>query len=337
MMGLTPRSLVVLVAVTVWCLWIPFDRTAQALDDGARAYWKTMADTNVVSFQYLKFNVDSTGSQVFDPSTGIYPNSETDLDLFVLTYGRQFSLFGQSAMITGSIYGGDINAEFDGDPFNPQSSTRFRQTANGFGDPSVQLVANLFGAPSLDNFYDMANYEPNLTVDVATLLTIPIGQYKNDKAVNIGQNRWYGRIALPVVAYFGSYAPLYRTSLEVTPSVWLYAKNDDYLGEELKNDPLYQLEAHLTHDLTRTFFASLDFVWRKGFDAEINGDDAGEKLDLKALGFTVDYVINDNASLRFSYQSNFLDNDELEADMLRIQFTYGWNELLENVKVLEHH
>jgi len=65
--------------------------------------------------------------------------------------------------------------------------------------------------------------------------------------------------------------------------------------------------------------------------------DVGDELELKTLGFTVDYMINDNASVRFSYHSNFIDDDELDADMMRFQFNYGWNPLVENVKQLEHH
>jgi len=321
--------------LTVGGIATAFFGTSQAADDGARAYWKNMEDTNFLSFQMLEFNADSSGSQ-FDPSFGIYPNSETDMDLFVLMYGRQINLLDRSAMITASIYGGDISSEIGIDPFD-SASVRARQTASGFGDSSLGLTINLHGAPNLANFYDIANYEPKLTVDVSTLITIPVGEYEEDSAVNLGQNRWWGRIGLPVVYYLGSYAPLYRTSIEVTPSVLVFAKNDDFLGQEMENDPLYQLEAHVTHDITRTLFGSIDFMWRKGFDTELDGNDVGDELDLKTLGFTVDYTINDNSTVRFSYHSNFIDDDELDADMMRFQFNYGWNALVENVKQLEHH
>jgi len=101
--------------LTVGGIATAFFGTARAADDGARAYWKNMEDTNFLSFQMLQFNADSSGSQ-FDPSLGIYPNSETDMDLFVLMYGRQINLFDRSAMITASIYGGDISSEIGVDP-----------------------------------------------------------------------------------------------------------------------------------------------------------------------------------------------------------------------------
>jgi hypothetical protein len=332
------RSSFVILFIAVLSNAIAFCGTAQAIDDGARAYWKTLEDTSFLSFQYLQLNADSKG-QIFDPSMGVYPDAETDLSLQFLSYGRQIALFGRSAMVMGGIYSGDITSEFhaQGDPSDPTSSSAFRSTANGFGDPNVGLTVNLYGAPSIANFYDMANYEPKLTVDASALLTIPIGEYEEDSVVNIGQNRWWGRIAVPVVAYFGSYAPLYRSSLEVTPSVMIFDENDDYLGQELANDPLFQLEAHFTRDITRTLFGSIDYMWRQGFDTELDGVGTGDEVAFQSLGFTFDYLLNDNAGLRFSYHSNFIDDDELDADMLRIQFNYGWNPLAENVKQLQHH
>ena len=335
-MLLKSKSFSVLLLITICCTAMTFFSQAQAQDDGARAYWKTLEGTNIISFQYLRFNADTTGSQVFDPSHGLYPNSETDMDFWILSYGRQIGLFGQSAVITGSIYGGDATSELDSNPYDPESG-RVRQTANGFGDPSVGLTVNLFGAPRLTNFYDMGNYEPRITVDVSGLLIIPIGEYEGNKTINIGQNRWWGRLAVPVVFYFGSYAPLYRTSFEVTPAVYIFDQNDDFLGQNLENDPLYQFEAHLTHDFTRSFFGSIDFMWRDGFGSEIDGSSVGEDLGITTLGFTVDFQITDNFGIRCSYHSNFIDDDDYDADMIRFQFYYGWNVLTENVKALAHH
>ena len=76
---------------------------------------------------------------------------------------------------------------------------------------------------------------------------------------------------------------------------------------------------------------------RQGFDTELDGNEMGDELDIKTLGCTVAYTINDNASIRFSYHSNFIDDDGLDADMVRFQFNYGWNALVENVKQLQHH
>ena len=76
------------------------------------------------------------------------------------------------------------------------------------------------------------NYEPTWTIDAAVMLAIPIGEYDSDKVVNMGLNRWYGRFALPIKYHFGVFSPGYMSSLELIPSVWLFAENDDFVGQK---------------------------------------------------------------------------------------------------------
>ena len=130
-------------------------------------------------------------------------------------------------------------------PIGKTAGAAFSQSASGFADPVVLLDVNLYGTPPLKGNADLLNYEPTLTIDIATMLGFPIGEYDDDKLVNLGLNRWFGRIALPTKYHFGPRAPGYMTSLEITPSVWLFNENDDFIGQELDNDPMWQLEAHV--------------------------------------------------------------------------------------------
>jgi len=199
----------------------------------------------------------------------------------------------------------------------------------------VQLDVNLFGTSPLKSTVDLVNYEPTWTIDAAVLLAFPIGQYDKDKLVNMGLNRWYGRFALPIKYHFGAFTPGYRWSFELTPSVWLFAENDDFVGQKLENDPLWQIEAHLTHDFTEGFFGSLDLLYRGGFQSEINGVDVGDKLDVGDLGFTLNYQVTDNITIRTSYSSNVFGDSNLDSSIIRIQFVYGWHRLMENMKKLK--
>jgi len=199
----------------------------------------------------------------------------------------------------------------------------------------VQLDINLFGTPPLISTVDLVNYEPTWTIDSAVLLAFPIGQYDDDKLVNMGLNRWYGRFALPIKYHFGVFAPGYMSSFELTPSVWLFAENDDFVGKKLENDPLWQIEAHLTHDFTRSFFGSLDLLYRGGFQSEINGVEVGDDLDIGDLGFTLNYQATDNITIRTSFSSNVFGDDDLDNSLIRLQFVYAWHRLNENMKKLQ--
>ncbi len=68
-------------------------------------------------------------------------------------------------------------------------------------------------------------------------------------------------------------------------------------------------------------------------DAELDGVDMGDELDFKSLGFTFDYILNDNASIRFSYHSNFIDDNDLDV-MERVRRVFNPEGLCNPGKVL---
>jgi hypothetical protein len=326
----TRRFTVVAIVVSVFSFCGP----ALAIDDGARAYWKGREGANGVSFQYLHWNLDATGSKQFDPGQFIYPNSKAEANLFLANYARHFTLplLERPASFSAAIAGGSVNVDVDANGFKPDLVGR--ESSSGFTDPNMQLVVNLFGTPPLKSGVDLLNYEPTWTLDAAAMLAIPIGEYDDDKLVNIGLNRWYGRIALPLKYHFGVFHPGHMSSLEVTPSVWLFAENDDFVGQKLENDPLWQIESHLTHDFTSSFFASLDLLYRAGFQSEINGAEVGEKLKVGNLGFTLHYQAAENLGIRTGFSSNVFGDDNLDSSTIRIQFIYAWHPTAEAGKEL---
>jgi hypothetical protein len=313
-----------------------------ATDDGARAYWKGRAGTNVFSFQYLRWDIDATGSLQFDPGSYIYPGSDTEASVFVLSWARHMTLINRPTVLSVNLLGGTVDVDADTGLVPPEflgpgvvPSDSFRQSSSGYADPNVQLLVNLLGTPPLKSTVDLLNYEPGWTLDAAVMLGVPIGEYDGDKFVNLGLNRWYGRLALPVKYHFGVFAPGYMSSFELIPSVWLFAENDDFVGQRLDNDPLWQLEAHLTHDFTKGFFASLDALFRGGFQSEINGTELGDELDVGNIGFTLNFQITDNVTMRTGYSSNVFGDKNLDNSILRMQFVYAWHRVSENVKKLQ--
>jgi len=319
-----PKALMVSVLTILAC------GTASAQDDGARAYWKAMAGTNVVGFQYLPFNA-VTLSEAFDPAHYLFPESDVEGNLFLLNYSRHLSLFGRTASLSAFLIGGNLDVEF----FGGTPGVGLKQSSHGFGDPSVQLTLNLVGAPSLPSFYHVSKYEPKAVLDISVLGAFPIGEYSDSSFVNMGLNRWWGRVALPFTYHFGPYVPGYRTSVEIVPSAFLFAPNDNFVGRELKNDPLLQVEAHVTRDFTSMFFGSADLLYRHGAQTTVDDTEAEEQLDALAVGFTLDFQATDNFGVRFSYQALVGGGSDIDGDMFRIMGYFGWNALVEKVKKLE--
>jgi hypothetical protein len=138
--------------------------------------------------------------------------------------------------------------------------------------------------------------------------------------------------------------PMGRISGDVTvagrafilPAVWFFGENDNYVGQTLKTDPLFQLDAHLTRDFTARFWGSLDMAWYKGGRASVNGVE-GERLNNIGVGLTLGYTINDNLILTVGYKSTVNDTDpgDLKMDAFMVTLVYGWHPLLEGSRRLK--
>ena len=156
----------------------------------------------------------------------------------------------------------------------------------------LEFNLNILGPKAQKNIPDALRYEPGFSVDLLADLALPIGEYDSNQPLNLGQNRWYGRLGMPVVWQLGDWVPGRRTTLEFLPAVWLFGNNTDYVGQTLKTDPMFQLDAHLTRDFTEHLWGSLDVAWYNGGKATINGV-AGEKLNNLGVGLTLGYQVNE--------------------------------------------
>jgi hypothetical protein len=330
-----------LILLAIQVISLSFSGAALAQDDGARSYWHARENTNVVSFQTLNMSIDASDSKQFGPGQYIYPNADVDADIYIANWVRFLTVFERPSSLNFGLVGGSIDGEVNANivpmPYLPPGIApggSFSQSSSGYGDPTVQFVTNIHGAQPLRSNVDLLNYEPSLTVDVAAMVGIPIGEYDGDSLVNIGQNRWVGRLGLPITYHFGTFSPGYRKSLEIIPSVWLFGKNGDFLGSDLENDPMWQIEAHLTRDFTTDFFGSLDLLYRNGFGSKIDGVGVGSDINVGTVGFTLGYQVNDNFSIRAGYSANIFGDSDLDTNMLRIGFNFGWHQAMENAKKL---
>jgi hypothetical protein len=97
-----------------------------------------------------------------------------------------------------------------------------------------------------------------------------------------------------------------------------------------------QLDAHLTRDLTETFWGSIDAAYYSGGKSSINGVE-GKKLDNFGFGLTFGYQINENVNLTFGYKSTVNDTapTDLRMDSFMITLVFGWHPLLEGSRRLK--
>ncbi len=293
----------------------------------ARFYWKTLSNANAVPLIYESL---SGNTNPFDPAHIVTPGASLDASIALAGYARTFTLFNRSAMVAGIVPMGRVSGEISA------AGKTAKQSTSGFGDPMAEFVFNIIGPPAQKNIPDVLRYKPGFSVDLLADLAIPIGEYNSSQSLNLGQNRWYGRIGAPIIWQLGPWVPGRRTTLEFLPAVWLFGTNDNFVGGTMKTDPMFQLDAHLTRDFTEHFWASLDGTWYGGGQATINGV-TGESLNNGGIGFTLGYQLNDNMALTAGYKSMVNDGapGDLRMDRFMVSFVYGWHPLVEGMKRLK--
>jgi Putative MetA-pathway of phenol degradation len=294
----------------------------------ARFYWKSLSGGNAVPLIYESI---SGNTNPFDSANLVIPGANFDATLALTGYAHTFTLAGRSALAAVILPMGRVS----GDVLTPGGDTA-KQSASGFGDPTLEFNFNLIGPKAQVTIPDALRYEPGFSLDVLADLMIPIGEYDSDQSLNIGQNRWYGRIGFPVVWQLGDWVPGRRTTLEFLPAVWFFGDNTDFVGQTLETDPLFQIDAHLTRDFTGNLWGSLDAAWYNGAEATIGGV-KGEELDNYGFGLTLGYQVNDNLGLTFGYKSTASDDepDDLQMDVFMISLVYGWHPIIEGSKRLK--
>jgi len=292
-----------------------------------RFYWKTLSGGNAVP---LVFQSLSGNTNPFDPSHTVMPGANFSATLALGGYAHTFALRDRAAMAAIILPMGRVSGDVT------VAGRSFGMPASGFGDPMVELNVNLIGMPPQRNIPDALRYEPKISIDMITDLAFPIGEYDSSQPLNIGQNRWYGRVGAPVVVQLGPWVPGRRTTLEFLPVVWLFGTNSDYVGQTLETDPLFQVDAHLTRDFTESFWGALDAAWYTGGKASVNGV-AGEALDNLGFGVTLGNQINENLSFTFGYKSTVNDSapDALRMDNFMVTLVYGWHPLVEGMRRLK--
>ncbi len=285
-----------------------------------RFYWKTLQGTNAIPIITLSA---SGNVNPLDPS--YIDSGSLTADIAMVGYAKMMPFGNRAGMLSVLVPMGRIEGEVNAGLLSAS------ETSSGFGDPIVEFNINLIGPPAIKTLADMLRYEPGFSMDLIVDVAIPIGQYDNTQSLNLGQNRWYGRIGAPMIWQIGPWIPASRTTLEIFPSVWFFGDNDDFVGETLQSDRTIQIETHLTRNFTSKIWGSLDATYVESGDSTI-ADAPQSGSDLTTAGFTLGYQINDAMQLTFGYKSTF-DNDSGSGDpqlsIFSISFVAGWHRLIE--------
>ncbi|WP_396627034.1 transporter [Luteitalea sp.] len=281
---------------------------AAAQGDGPRSQTLLPTGYNFVVPAYLGLDgdYDFTG-------TILQPNADVKSDIFVVTYTRAFSLGGRYAQIWINPIFGSIDADVRA------VNRTVNVNTSGLGDAVASFKVGLVGAPAR-GIPAFVKEPQTFQVSAFVSTTIPVGSYDRDRLLNLGTNRWAVRVGTPIVMPWGTNTAR-ATFLEVFPSVSFFQDNDEPTGgATLKSqDPLFQLESHLSHNFHPKFWMSGDLRYFGGGETTTDGISDDNHINETGAGVSAGYAIAKFLSVQASYARRLKTGDQRDLHMVRVK------------------
>jgi hypothetical protein len=309
-------------------------RPAQAQAYGPRQFWLAPAGTNVFTVSGMY----SSSNTVVDTSI-IFPNLNVDTYVVVPSYARFFGIGHRLSQVSVAVPYAWANVSLS------TANRGVTPSKQGLADSYVHFTVGLVNTPALAPAeFGAYMQKENPPVVVYGLLAVmpPTGDYQNDRLVNIGTNRWTFRAGLPTTVRLSpNWAPGKTTTFEILPSVDVYTPNNDpafpefsirgrQVGTRLANQfapnqttqaPMGTLEMHLTHDLSKQLWVSLDSYSRLGGQTFSDGKAGDNQQAWTALGGTIGGSPWSKARLSLTGGAVLAGNDNSpDGWQLRLQF-----------------
>jgi len=236
-------------------------RVAYAQDLAPRAYLIGPIHSNAITLtsSFSSGQILLNGVIPVPDSTGTTMTSSA-------TYYHSFNVLGRCANFTAALP--DEIGNFTG-TVRTDETTVYR---SGLAGVALRFSTNLLGGPAMDR-PEFLKWRQKSVVGASLLVITPTGRYDPIRLINLGDNRWSFK---PEVAYSRRVG---NWLLDAYAGAWLFKTNDDYFsrnqyfhGTNVQTQtPIGPFQGHLSYDLGRRFWTSLDGNFWLGGRTSLNG------------------------------------------------------------------
>jgi Putative MetA-pathway of phenol degradation len=253
----------------------------------------------------------SWGSTLLDASIPI-EDLNSNIHGMVAAYARSINFFGMGGKF-------DIIVPYaigDWDGF--LEGTYAAASRSGFGDPRFRFSFNFFGSPALklDQF---KSYQPHSIAGFSIQVYAPLGQYSEDKLINLGSNRWTIKPQIGIARYRGKWI------FEGYISAWIFTANNEFFGgNKLKVRPLYTFKFHLIRSLPKRTWIAFDIGYGLGAKTELNEMVRDDRISSMRFGTTFAIPFAKKHAVKLSYYSAIRFEKGADFDALAISYQFRW-------------
>jgi hypothetical protein len=182
----------------------------------------------------------------------------------------------------------------------------------------MRFTVNLYGAPAL-SYKDFAGYKQDLIAGVALQVTAPLGQYDEERAVNLGTNRWSFK---PEMGVSKEWKPW---TLEFEAGVTFYTTNHDFFGGKTREqDPLYSTQLHLIREFPHGIWGALSTTYYEGGRTTVDGDTKDDRQENWRYGLTLALPVNRHHSIKLYGTTGGYSRTGTDFDVLGVAWQYRW-------------
>lgn len=183
-------------------------------------------------------------------------------------------------------------------------------SATGFADPVVLATLWFVNDP-----------KKKLWVGFTPYVTLPVGEYDRMRVLNLSGNRWVIKPEVGLVKGFGE-----KFYLDLIVNGEFYTDNDDYgsalLPTRLEQDPTVGFETHLSYDITKQWFISLDYYYAYGGETKVAGVQQNDTQSNHGLGLSLFWGIGSNNQLMVEYRDDFSVRSGPGTNQLTLRWAY---------------
>jgi hypothetical protein len=227
----------------------------------------------------------STGGVLTDPSLPV-DDVDAEINAGFLGFGHSFGLFGRLATV--ALVQPYLDAEFtgtlDGEPAEAMRS--------GIADTKLRFSVNLLGNPAMSPA-EFAKRKPTTTVGVSLSVSAPTGEYRGDKLINVGTNRW------AIKPEIGVSHPVGHWTLEGAAGVWLFEDNPEFFGgKHREQDPMASVQAHVSYTFRPRLWLSFDATFYDGGESTVDGIAKDDRQSNSRYGLTLSLPVARGQSLK---------------------------------------
>lgn len=253
----------------------------------------------------------SEGALIFDPSLPV-TDANAKVKIGFLGYVRTLGIAGKSAKIGTLLPYADLDASG-----YLSGVYRSRDTV-GPADPAFLFTFNFSGAPAL-SLDEYRKYQQDTVIGFTLKMTAPLGEYDNDKLINIGTNRW------SIKPELGISKSVNRWNFEGALAATFFTTNNDfYNGQKREQEPIYSVQGHIVYAFANKVWAAFSTTYYEGGKTIIDGVRQDDKLNNWRTGFTLTVPVNRRNSIKLFGNSGISTRTGTDYDSIGLAWQYRW-------------